>query len=121
VYSAIRPGSQQGAISVYAGKGATPVEAKVSVIMESIERYSSEMQKGDKKKVALGTYEEIAVEFSAVTPQSLILPGVLLPGVKLDWSDGYDLMAKKRLLPSLLFTRIVYIAAVPATQRPGFR
>ncbi len=36
---------QKGAISVYAGKGATPVEARVSVMMESIERYSSEFQK----------------------------------------------------------------------------
>ncbi len=92
VYSAIRPGSQQGAISVYAGKGATPIEARVSVIMESIERYSSEMQPADKKKTVTGTFKEIADKSSAVPPQSLILPGVLLPGVRLEWSKGYDLL-----------------------------
>jgi thioglycine synthase len=97
VYSAIRPGSRQGAISVYAGKGATPVEARVSVIMESIERYSSEMQPADKKKFVAGTFEEIAGQAAAVPPQSLILPGVLLPGSRLDWCAGYDLMTKEEV------------------------
>jgi ribosomal protein S12 methylthiotransferase accessory factor len=94
VYSAIRPGSQQGAISVYAGKGATPVEARVSVIMESVERYSSEMQPADKKKFVTGTCEKIAGKAVAVAPQSLILPGVLLPGARLEWCAGYDLANK---------------------------
>ena len=92
VYSAIRPGSKQGAISVYAGKGATPVEARVSVIMESVERYSSEQQPGDRRKFVAGTFEEIAARWPAVPPQSLILPGVLLPGARLEWCAGYDLM-----------------------------
>ena len=97
VFSAIRPGSRQGAISVYAGKGATPVEAKVSVIMESIERYSSEMQPQDQKKAVVGTPEEIAAKCSTVPPPSLILPGVLLPGARLDWCAGYDLMGKEEV------------------------
>jgi ribosomal protein S12 methylthiotransferase accessory factor len=97
VYSAIRPGSQQGAISVYAGKGATPVEARVSVIMESIERYSSEMQPADKKKFVTGTIEEIAAKASIVPPQSLILPGMLLPGARLEWCAGYDLVNKEEV------------------------
>jgi thioglycine synthase len=98
VYSAIRPGSQQGAISVYAGKGATPVEARVSVIMESIERYSSEMQPADKKKIVAGTIEEIAGRATVVPPRSLILPGELLPGAKLEWCAGYDLLNKEEVL-----------------------
>ena len=97
VYSAIRPASEKGAISVYAGKGATPIEAKVSVIMESIERYSSELQKQDKKKVVVGAYEEISEKHNAVDPQSLILPGRLLPGTRLEWFEGYDIMGKKEV------------------------
>jgi thioglycine synthase len=97
VYSAIRPGSQQGAISVYAGKGATPVEAKVSVIMESVERYSSEMFPADRKKFVTGTFEEIAGQSRAVPPQSLILPGVLLPGSRLEWCAGYDLVNQEEV------------------------
>lgn len=98
VYSAIRPASAKGAISVYAGKGATPIEAKVSVMMEAIERYSSEFQKDDKKRILLGTYEEVSNGKIAIDPKSLILPGRLLSNVKLDWIDGFDLMHKKELL-----------------------
>jgi thioglycine synthase len=43
VFSSIRPTAEQGAISVYNGKGATPVEAEVSAMMEGIERYSAEL------------------------------------------------------------------------------
>ena len=36
VFSAIRPSAADGAISVYAGKGITESEARVSVIMEAV-------------------------------------------------------------------------------------
>lgn len=98
VYSAIRPASAKGAISVYAGKGATPVEAKVSVMMEAVERYSSEFQKADKKRVVMGTFGDVSNGKAAIDPQKLILPGQLLPNVRLDWIDGYDLMNKKEVL-----------------------
>ncbi|MBP2143457.1 ribosomal protein S12 methylthiotransferase accessory factor [Methanococcus voltae] len=42
VYSSIRPEAKEGAISVYAGKGATETQAKVSSSMEAIERYCAE-------------------------------------------------------------------------------
>ncbi len=98
VYSAIRPASAKGAISVYAGKGATPTEAKVSVMMEAVERYSSEFQKPDKKRVVLGTYSDVSDGKVAIDPTSLILPGVLLPNARVDWIDGFDLMHKKEVL-----------------------
>ena len=98
VYSAIRPGSAKGSISVYAGKGATPVEAKVSVMMEAVERYSSEFQKTDKSRTVLGTYDEVSNGKTAIDPKSLILPGLLMTGTKLDWIDGFDLMHKKEVL-----------------------
>ena len=43
VFSSIRPTAQRGAVSVYNGKGATPIEARVSAMMEGIERYSAEL------------------------------------------------------------------------------
>jgi ribosomal protein S12 methylthiotransferase accessory factor len=98
VYSAIRPASAKGAISVYAGKGATPVEAKVSVMMEAVERYSSEFQKSDKKRIVMGTFGDVSNGKAAIDPQKLILPGQLLSNVRLDWIDGYDLMNKKEVL-----------------------
>ena len=42
VFSSIRPTAGRGAISVYNGKGATPTEARVSAMMEGIERFSAE-------------------------------------------------------------------------------
>jgi len=44
VFSSIRPMADRGAISVYNGKGATPTEAKVSAMMEGLERYSAELR-----------------------------------------------------------------------------
>ncbi|MCK7501322.1 MAG: YcaO-like family protein [Comamonadaceae bacterium] len=44
VFSSIRPMADRGAISVYNGKGATPTEAKVSAMMEGLERYSAEVR-----------------------------------------------------------------------------
>jgi len=46
VFSSIRPGAEGGAISVYNGKGTTPVMARVAAIMEGLERYSAE-ERGD--------------------------------------------------------------------------
>ena len=44
VFSSIRPMADRGAISVYNGKGATPTEARVSAMMEGLERYSAEVR-----------------------------------------------------------------------------
>jgi len=44
VFSSIRPTAESGAITIYNGKGLTKEEAKVSAIMEAIERYSAEVR-----------------------------------------------------------------------------
>ena len=43
VFSCIRPTAEDGAITVYNGKGATVEESRISAIMEGIERYSAEV------------------------------------------------------------------------------
>jgi ribosomal protein S12 methylthiotransferase accessory factor len=98
VFSAIRPTSAKGSISVYAGKGASEVEAKVSVMMEAIERYSSEYQKSDKKRIKAGSFEDMSKNDMAINPHDLILPGRLLPNTMLDWVDGYDLLNKLEVM-----------------------
>ena len=47
VYSAIRPSAAEGAVSIYAGKGATKDQAKASAMMEAFERYSAEPQESE--------------------------------------------------------------------------
>ena len=44
VFTSVRPLAKEGAVSVYAGKGPTEIHAKVSSIMEAVERYSMEIQ-----------------------------------------------------------------------------
>jgi ribosomal protein S12 methylthiotransferase accessory factor len=71
VYSAIRPGAAEGAVSIYAGKGATKPQAKASAMMEAFERYSAEQQETDNDKILLGPFAEVE---GAIDPRSLILP-----------------------------------------------
>ena len=58
IYSASRPGAKEGAVSVYTGKGLTREQARVSVIMEAIERYSAEIKAKDRVKFLFESYED---------------------------------------------------------------
>jgi thioglycine synthase len=71
VYSAIRPGAAEGAVSIYAGKGATKSQAKASAMMEAFERYSAEKQEIDKENIINGSFTEMN---GCIDPDSLILP-----------------------------------------------
>ena len=71
VFSAIRPTAESGAITVYNGKGLTKEEAKVSAIMEAVERHSAEVR-GD--SIVRQGVEEFMSSKEAVHPMDLILP-----------------------------------------------
>jgi len=71
VFSAIRPTAESGAISVYNGKGLTKEEAKVSAIMEAVERYSAEVRKD---LIVRQGVEGFMAANTAVHPMDLILP-----------------------------------------------
>jgi ribosomal protein S12 methylthiotransferase accessory factor len=72
VFSCIRPAAAQGAISVYNGKGATEIAARVSGIMEGIERYSAEVQPDD--TILYDNYAFLAEKRAVLDPTQLILP-----------------------------------------------
>ena len=92
VFSSIRPTAGLGAISVYNGKGATPAEAKVSAMMEGIERYSAEVHGRD---LVVGTYSRITEDTPALDPALLILPRGADPEMPIPWVRGYDLVAEE--------------------------
>jgi len=71
VYSAIRPTAEDGAVSIYAGKGATRSQAKASAMMEAFERYSAEKKSADSKKSIKAPIDDIK---EYLDPESLILP-----------------------------------------------
>jgi len=89
VYSAIRPAAAEGAVSIYAGKGATKSQAKASAMMEAFERYSAEFQDLDRDKLIFGSFNELD---GCLDPSSLILPQNIEQPDKalLDWVLSID-------------------------------
>jgi ribosomal protein S12 methylthiotransferase accessory factor len=95
VFSCIRPTADDGAITVYNGKGATVEESRISGIMEGIERYSSEIHD---RKVQLDTFEMLDGREPVVNPKDLILPADTEPGHVLPWVEGWDIANDERVL-----------------------
>src|SRR5512139_281935 len=86
VFSSIRPMAAKGAVSVYNGKGATPTEARVSAMMEGIERYSAEA--GD-RELTVSRFSDLGG--GAISPSDLILAQNANPDDRIDWILGYDI------------------------------
>ena len=99
VYSAYRPGAKAGAVSVHTGKGLTGNQARVSVLMEAIERYSAEIKEEDRAKFHFESYNE-GDRAKKVEPSSLILSAIsnVTPDSKIEWCEGYDLMTEEEVL-----------------------
>ncbi len=94
VYSAIRPGAADGAVSIYAGKGATKPQAKASAMMESFERYSAELHDDCRQNFVCGVFEGSDERLdNYLHPGSLILPEVLFDPetVDLEWVTSTNL------------------------------
>jgi ribosomal protein S12 methylthiotransferase accessory factor len=89
VFSSIRPMADRGAVSVYNGKGATPVEARVSAMMEGLERYSGEVRD---RELTIACYSSLKAE--ALNPVDLILPteAVADADAQIPWVLGWDMM-----------------------------
>ncbi|HUL38882.1 MAG TPA: YcaO-like family protein, partial [Methanomassiliicoccales archaeon] len=98
VFSSIRPNAESGAITVYNGKGASVEQAKVSAIMEGLERYSGEVR-GD--SILRKSVDEALSSENAVDPRALILPprtASLVMQHNVGWVKGFDLMEKEDIL-----------------------
>ncbi|MDD1645059.1 MAG: YcaO-related McrA-glycine thioamidation protein [Methanomicrobiales archaeon] len=87
-FAAMRPSRAWGSVQIHPGKGADPLQARVSAMMEAVERFSAEYR-ADPMQIA--SYEEIGVA-RAVDPQDLILPRRLAMGEKVHWTEGWDLL-----------------------------
>jgi putative methanogenesis marker protein 1 len=95
VFSSIRPMAQNGAISVYNGKGATPTEAKVSAMMEGIERYSAEVKD---RELLISRFSELKNEKNVLNPADLILPEGSDPDANIPWIMGNDIINDQEIL-----------------------
>ncbi len=88
-FSAFRPRAARGGVRYHAGKGKDPVQAKVSAMMEAVERYSAEYRMD---RMEYAAYEELPVH-RTVNPADLILPRDLHEREKLHWSPALDLLS----------------------------
>jgi len=95
VFSSIRPTADDGAISVYNGKGATPAEARVSAMMEGIERYSAEVHD---RELVTGRFSELGSCENALNPDELTLPHSSDHDQSIQWTGGYDLVNDEEIL-----------------------
>lgn len=97
IYTAIRPTAEDGAISIYGGKGITRDHAKASAMMEGFERYSAERHEGDETTIA--SLDEISNIGDCINPETLNLPKDFkkenLNSMKLEWSLAKDIVSDK--------------------------
>ncbi|MCG7840878.1 MAG: YcaO-related McrA-glycine thioamidation protein [Methanomassiliicoccales archaeon] len=92
VFSSIRPMAKEGAISIYNGKGASREQARVSAIMEGMERYSAEPRD---ERLRRDMMDNMLASENAVDPRTLILPQMINVHVNyhpIAWVKGYDLI-----------------------------
>jgi thioglycine synthase len=88
VFSTIRPTAENGAISIYNGKGLTPTQARISAIMEGVERYSAELH-GD--VLVRERMDDMLAKGDAIDPRELILPiytKMRLKDMPIAWVEG---------------------------------
>ena len=95
IYTAIRPTAEDGAVSIYGGKGITKEHAKASAMMEGFERYSAEKQTDD--EVVVATIDEISDFGEHIDPVSLNLPKELekkgIDDISIEWTVSKDIIS----------------------------
>ena len=95
IYTAIRPTAEDGAVSIYGGKGISKDHAKASAMMEGFERYSAERQDCDETVIA--TLDEISKYGEYIDPKSLNLPKEFekqeMNDLNLEWSKSKDIIS----------------------------
>ncbi len=96
VFTAMRPLAAEGAITVYTGKGHTPQEAKISAIMEGIERFSGEPRDFG---IVRGSYEALCESYRVLDPFTLNLPKLrrYSHNENLEWVQGHSLTSGEEI------------------------
>jgi ribosomal protein S12 methylthiotransferase accessory factor len=107
-FCSVLPGTEDS-IWVYSGKGPTKLHAKVSALMESIERYCS-LSSTWSKNIISGTYSDLSKKYKVLHPDEVVEPVECYYSDKesvIDFVTGFDLLSKQEILvPSqLAFSR----------------
>ena len=108
-FSAVLPGTEDN-IWVYSGKGITKTQAKVSALMESIERYCS-LSKTSLRETISGSYSQLSKSYNKVLHPDEVVEAVD-PNYDerqsiIEYMAGFDLMNNEEVLvpAQLVFSR----------------
>lgn len=97
VWAAVTPLARD--LTVHAGKGETHLAARLSAVMEAIERVCAEAV--DAEQVRIASYDALRTADSdgVLDPELLDLPfqTTYRPELALSWVEGYDLLAQRHL------------------------
>jgi len=79
----------------HTGKGLSEIQAQVSLIMESIERYSSEFKNSFAPELIEGSFNSLRHDRDILNPEDLILPqfSKYTHDTVIHWVEGYDIVA----------------------------
>lgn len=97
-YSAVLPGTDDY-IWVYSGKGPTRIHARVSALMESIERYCA-LPSGTPRKLISGSYRYLSSRYNILHPSSLVEPMIFTyeDDMIMDFVWGFDMINNEKIL-----------------------
>jgi len=109
----IRP---DGSVTRHTGKGISPIQARVSLTMESVERFSSEYREAHRERLLNDSYRRLSRRFNVLSPPDLILsqPGEYDDDRPLYWIQGYDLLRKEEIyLPACAVFHPFHLDDIP--------
>jgi ribosomal protein S12 methylthiotransferase accessory factor len=105
IFSAIRPSAATGAISIYSGKGSDETQARISAIMESVERCCAEQSHismdlidEDTHPSIVNTFEKLSVKVNTIHPMDLLPAEPMMKNTRLEWVVGHDLITGENIL-----------------------
>ncbi len=114
-FTTVRPREPGHGISYYNGKGATRSAAKAGALMEALERHTGE---SCDLPVLCGTRAEIEEYGPTIDPGQVIEPHVreYEPDLRLEWVEGFDLIADRPTFVPLNSVVCPYRAAAGTQQ-----
>lgn len=92
-YTATRPRAAYPASGFYCSAGCDSLQARISVMMTAIERFSGEYRMD---RMEYATREELGIT-RCIDPHDLILPRPLESGEKIHWTSCFDLVNREEV------------------------
>jgi len=93
----VRPDNSK---TYHTGKGASKIQAQVSLTCESIERYSSEYRDEYRERLLHGSFNTLRKKFNVLDPRDLVLSpySEYTPESPIYWTPGYDIARGEEIL-----------------------